>query len=66
MFAGHLAILSFLALIFVLSPLMAAVAVPFSLFVYILELLVAFIQALVFTLLSCIFINMAVSEKHAD
>ncbi len=63
MFAGHLAILSFIALIFVLSPIMAAISIPFALFTYTLEVLVALIQALVFTLLSCIFITQA-SSAH--
>ena len=63
MFAGHLAILSFLVLIFILSPFFAGISLPFSLFIYILEVLVAVIQALVFTLLSCIFITMA-SSSH--
>ena len=63
MFAGHLAILSFLVLIFVLSPMATAVSVPFAVFTYTLEVLVALIQALVFTLLSCIFITMA-SSSH--
>jgi F-type H+-transporting ATPase subunit a len=59
MFAGHLAILSFLVLIFVLSVWSVTIAVPFAVFVYLLELLVALIQAFVFTLLSCIFIHMS-------
>ncbi len=63
MFAGHLAILSFIVLIFVLSPIMTAVSIPFALFTYALEVLVALIQALVFTLLSCIFITQA-SSAH--
>lgn len=63
MFAGHLAILSFLVLIFILSPFFAVISVPFAMFTYSLEILVALIQALVFTLLSCIFISMA-SSSH--
>ncbi|MBN2444107.1 MAG: F0F1 ATP synthase subunit A [Spirochaetales bacterium] len=63
MFAGHLAILSFLLLMFVLNPLFGFVAVPFTVFTFALEVLVALIQALVFTLLSCIFITMA-SSAH--
>jgi len=63
MFAGHLAILSFLVLIFVLSAWSAFLAVPFALFTYMLEILIALIQAFVFTLLSCIFIQMA-SSSH--
>ena len=63
MFAGHLAILSFLVLIFVLSVWSVTIAVPFAVFVYVLEILVALIQAFVFTLLSCIFIQMS-SSSH--
>ncbi len=58
MFAGHLAILSFLVLIFVINPFFGFVAVPFAVFTYTLEVLVALLQAFVFTLLSCIFIMM--------
>lgn len=61
MFAGHLAIISFLMLIFILSPLSGIVAVPFALFTEMLEVIIGIIQALVFTLLSCIFITMASS-----
>ena len=63
MFAGHLVILSFLVLIFVLSPWAATISLPFAIFIYLLEILVAFIQAMVFTLLSSIFITM-VSSSH--
>jgi F-type H+-transporting ATPase subunit a len=63
MFAGHLAILSFLALMFVLNPAFGFISVPFAVFIYALEVLVALIQALVFCLLSCIFITMA-SSPH--
>ena len=62
MFAGHLAILSFLVLIFVINPFFGFVSVPFAVFTYTLEVLVAFLQAYVFTLLSCIFIGMASSH----
>ncbi len=65
MFAGHLAILSFITLIFVLSPFFTLISLPFALFTYVLELLVALIQALVFTLLSCIFITQA-SSAHGE
>jgi len=62
MFAGHMAILSFLVLIFIISPFFGFVAVPFAAFTYLLEVLIAFLQAFVFTLLSCIFISMASSH----
>lgn len=61
MFAGHLVIFSFLMLIFVLNPSTGFFAVPCAVFTYLLEILVGLIQALVFTLLSCIFITMASS-----
>jgi len=66
MFAGHMAILSFLVLIFVLHPLFAFVSLPFAVFTYTLEVLIALLQALVFTLLSCIFITMASTSHDAS
>src|SRR5690606_7055129 len=42
----------------------APVSIAFSLFIYLLEILVAFIQAYIFTMLSALFIGMAV-EEHA-
>ena len=65
MIAGHLAVLSLLAMIFVLSPWFCSVSLPLAVFIYGLEILVALIQALVFTLLSCIFISMA-STSHEE
>jgi F-type H+-transporting ATPase subunit a len=70
MTAGHLVILSLIGLIFAFNNLfgpsagygVAPVSVAFSLFIYLLELLVAFIQAYVFTMLSALFIGMAVTE----
>ncbi len=59
MFAGHLAILSFLVLIFVINPFFGFVSLPFAVFTYLLEVLIVLLQAFVFTLLSCIFITMA-------
>ena len=62
MFAGHMVILSLVALIFLITPYFAVVSIPFAVFSYTLEILIAVIQAFVFTLLSCVFINMAVSS----
>ena len=63
--AGHIIILSLLGLIFTFTTvLISPVSVAFSLFISILELLVAFIQAYVFTLLSALFIGGAVAEEH--
>jgi F-type H+-transporting ATPase subunit a len=68
MLAGHMVILSLLGLIFSFSLMfgsgagagVAPVAVAFSLFVYLLELLVALIQAYIFTFLTALFIGMSV------
>jgi F-type H+-transporting ATPase subunit a len=42
----------------------APVSVLFVLFIYCIELLVAFLQAYIFTLLSAVFIGLAVAEEH--
>lgn len=63
MIAGHIVIISLLLLIFIIHPIAAAISIPLALFINFLEILVALIQALVFTLLSCIFIGMA-SHHH--
>ena len=63
--AGHIIILSLLGLIFILeSAGVAGVSVPFALFITVLELLVAFLQAFIFTMLSALFIGMAVQEHE--
>jgi len=61
--AGHIIILSLIALIFIFeSVYMGPVSVIFGLFMNMVELLVAFIQAFVFTLLSAIYFGLAVEE----
>ena len=63
--AGHIINLSLLALIFILeSAGVAGISVPFTLFITVLELLVAFLQAFIFTMLSALFIGMAVEEHE--
>jgi F-type H+-transporting ATPase subunit a len=73
MTAGHVICLGFISLIFVFGGMFTALGFgvsPISVFFYIfmtlIELLVAFIQAFVFTLLSAIYIGMAVEEHHED
>ena len=64
--AGHILILSLISLIFIIkSVLVAGVAIPFVLFISVIELVVGFIQAFIFTILSALFIGMAV-EEHAE
>jgi F-type H+-transporting ATPase subunit a len=52
-----------------ISPLLGMFVSPVSIFFYIfmslLELLVAFIQAFVFTILTALYIGMAIEEEHA-
>ena len=63
--AGHIIILSLISLIFVFESLFVApVSVGFVLFMNTLELLVAALQAYIFTLLSALFIGQAVQEHH--
>lgn len=65
MLAGHLVIGAFIALIFVYKSYGVAVpAVGLSLFVSCLELLVAFLQAYVFTLLAVLFVGGMVHPDH--
>ena len=63
--AGHIIVLSLVSLIFIFKSLtVAPVSILFVLFMDCLELLVAFLQAYVFTLLSALFIGLAVQEEH--
>lgn len=69
--AGHIIILSFFSLIFIfgeISPVAgygaSILSVSFVIFMTFLELLVAFLQAYVFTLLAAIYFGSAVEEEH--
>lgn len=71
MLAGHIVILGFISLIFIFGAMnqilgygVSVVSVGFSIFLDFLELLVAFIQAYVFTLLSALYFGMATEEAH--
>lgn len=66
MIAGHIVIVSLLALIYVngFEPSAAGMAVPLAVGIFFLEILVAFLQAYVFTLLSILFVGMAVHPHH--
>lgn len=76
--AGHIIALSFFSLIFIFGSMgpvagygVAVGSVAFTVFMSVLELLVAFIQAYVFTLLSSIYFSMAIGggeehEAHAE
>ncbi len=69
--AGHLVAIAFVALIFIFAQInpflgygISILSAVFSVFMGFLELLVALIQAYVFTLLSAIYFGMAIAEHH--
>ncbi len=65
--AGHIVILSLISLIFIFGTLwISPVSIVFVVFMDMIELLVAFLQAYIFTLLSALFIGMAVEEHHHE
>jgi F-type H+-transporting ATPase subunit a len=69
--AGHIVVLGFMGLIFIFGHINTALgygtsvfSVAFSVFIGFLELLVAFLQAYVFTLLSALYFGMAMEEHE--
>lgn len=72
MTAGHIVVLGFVVIIFIISNTLSVgvgagvsvLSVIFSVFIDVLECLVAYIQAFVFTMLSSLYIGMAVQEPH--
>ncbi|MGM0619509.1 MAG: F0F1 ATP synthase subunit A [Bacteroidota bacterium] len=72
MLAGHMIVTVFLSLIFIFSSLMgpaagygvSPISVAFAVFIMLLDVLVSFIQAYVFTLLSAFYFGMATAEEH--
>jgi F-type H+-transporting ATPase subunit a len=68
MTAGHIVILSLIALAFLFHSVIvgAFVTVPFALFVFLLEIFVATLQAYIFTMLSAVFIGMMAHSEHEE
>lgn len=72
MMAGHVAILAFISMIFILSSLYSGIVgvvvspfvVAFELFIHLLEIFVAFLQAYIFVMLTAQFIGMSVHPAH--
>jgi F-type H+-transporting ATPase subunit a len=65
MTAGHIVLFSLIGLLFFFHNYLLSVAiVPFSVFIYLLETLVAFIQAFVFTVLTAIYTGTAIGSEH--
>jgi F-type H+-transporting ATPase subunit a len=73
MVAGHIIILSFISLIFIFGAMNTAagwgfspISILFTVFIYFIELLVAFIQAFIFTNLTAVFIGQSFEGGHDD
>jgi len=71
MVAGHIIILSFISLIFIFGEMskvagwgFSPVSILFTVFIYFIEILVAFIQAFIFTNLTAVFIGQAFEGEH--
>ena len=73
MVAGHIIIICLISLIFIFANLSqyagwgaSPVAVGFTIFIYMIEVLVAFLQAFIFTMLTAVFIGQAFEGGHDD
>jgi len=74
MTAGHIVLMSLVGLIFYFAQELgvvvgwgvAPVSVLFSVFIYLLELLVAFLQAYIFTMLASVFVGLALGDHAHD
>jgi F-type H+-transporting ATPase subunit a len=73
MVAGHIIIICLISLIFIfgqLNPIAGWGASPlsigFTVFIYMIEVLVAFLQAFIFTMLTAVFIGQAFEGEHHD
>jgi F-type H+-transporting ATPase subunit a len=64
MTAGHIVVLALIGLIFTLGYGATPVSIAFALFIDLLEILISLLQAYIFTILSALFIGMAVHQEH--
>jgi F-type H+-transporting ATPase subunit a len=71
MLAGHIIIICLVSLIFIFGGInrgvgwgFSPVSIAFSVFIYLIEVLVIFIQAFIFTNLTAIFIGLAIEKPH--
>ncbi|QLG45207.1 F0F1 ATP synthase subunit A [Costertonia aggregata] len=69
--AGHIVVMSLIAIMFTLKDTLTvggatALSLVLSFFITLIEVLVAFLQAYIFTMLSALFIGMAVAEHDHD
>lgn len=73
MMAGHIIIICLISLIFIFGGLskgigwgFSPVSIAFAVFIYLIEVMVAFIQAFIFTNLTAVFIGQAFEGEHHD
>jgi len=73
MVAGHILIICLISLIFIMASLnqyvgwgFAPFSIAFTIFIYFIEILVAFLQAFIFTILTAVFIGQAFEGGHDD
>lgn len=68
MTAGHIVIFSLIGLTFLFKSLLVGtfVSVPFTLFIFVLEIFVASLQAFIFTILSAVFIGFMAHTPHEE
>jgi F-type H+-transporting ATPase subunit a len=71
MLAGHIIIICLISLIFIFGSLsrgigwgFSVISIAFSVFIFLIEILVAFIQAFIFTNLTAVFIGQAIEDGH--
>jgi len=71
MVAGHIIIICLISLIFIFAQLNAGigwgtsvVSIAFTIFIYFIEVLVAFLQAFIFSILTAVFIGQAFEGEH--
>jgi F-type H+-transporting ATPase subunit a len=71
MLAGHIIIICLISLIFIFGGLnvgigwgFSPISLAFSIFIYLIEILVIFIQAFIFTNLTAVFIGQAIEDVH--
>lgn len=73
MVAGHIIIICLISLIFIFGELnkgvgwgMSPISVGFTIFIYFIEVLVAFIQAFIFAMLTAVFVGQAFEGEHHE
>ena len=73
MVAGHIIIICLISLIFIFGQIHPAagwgsslISVAFTIFIYFIEVLVAFLQAFIFTMLTAVFVGQAFEGEHHE